>query len=92
MMSLYTAAMAKRLQVILQDSEYREVQRPARSRHMSTAAWVREALTQARRRQTAGDVEKKLAAIRMAARYESPTADIDTMLAEIERGCLSGKP
>lgn len=84
--------MAKRLQVILQDSEYREIQRSARSRHMSTAAWVREALTQARRRETSGDVEKKLQAIRDAARHQFPTGDIETMLAEIERGYSDGQP
>ncbi len=80
--------MAKRLQVILQDPEYREVQRAARARRMSIAAWVRQALTQARRSEPQGSVEKKLAAIRAAARYESPTSDIDTMLAEIEQGYL----
>jgi hypothetical protein len=84
--------MAKRLQVILKDTEYREVQRSARSREMSIAEWVREALVQARRRQPVGDVERKLEAIRAAAQYESPTSDIDTMLAEIESGYLSGKP
>jgi hypothetical protein len=84
--------MAKRLQVILQDTEYRDVQRSARSRQMSIAEWVRQALTQARRSQPIGDVERKLEAIRAAARYESPTSDIDTMLAEIESGYLSGKP
>jgi hypothetical protein len=36
-------------------------------------------------------VEKKLAAIRAAARHESPTSDIDTMLAEIERGYSAGQ-
>ena len=82
--------MAKRLQVILQDPEYREIQRAARSRQMSIAEWVRQALAHARRREPLGDVEKKLAAIRAAAKYESPTADIETMLAEIERGYLSG--
>jgi hypothetical protein len=82
--------MAKRLQVILQDPEYREIQRAAHSRQMSIAEWVRQALTHARRREPLGDVEKKLAAIRAAAKYESPTADIETMLAEIERGYLSG--
>jgi hypothetical protein len=82
--------MAKRLQVILQDPEYREIQRAARSRQMSIAEWVRQALSLARRREPLGDVEKKLAAIRAAARYESPTADIDTMLAEIEQGYTSG--
>jgi hypothetical protein len=78
--------MAKRLQVILQDPDYREIQRMARARRMSIAEWVRQALTHARRREPLGDVGKKLEAIRTAARHESPTADIDTMLAEIERG------
>jgi hypothetical protein len=82
--------MAKRLQVILKDPEYREIQRAARARHMSIAEWVRQALTLARRREPLGDVEKKLAAIRAAARHESPTSDIDTMLAEIERGYSAG--
>jgi hypothetical protein len=82
--------MAKRLQVILQDPEYREIQRAARSRQMSIAEWVRQALSHARRREPQGDVEKKLAAIRAAVKYESPTADIKTMLEEIERGYLSG--
>ena len=83
--------MAKRLQVILQDPEYREIQRAARSRRMSIAEWVRQALTHARRREPLGDVEKKLAAIRAAAKYEFPTADIETMLAEIEQGYLSDR-
>ena len=83
--------MAKRLQVILKDPEYREIQRVARSRKMSIAEWVRQVLAIARRREPLGDVEKKLAAIRAAARHESPTSDIDTMLAEIERG-YSGDP
>ena len=43
--------MAKRLQVILKDPEYREIQRVARSRHMSIAQWVRQALDLARRRE-----------------------------------------
>ena len=83
--------MAKRLQVILQDPEYREVQRMARSRHMSIAEWVRQALAHARRREPVGDVGKKLDAVRAAARHEFPAGDIDSMLAEIERGYSSGQ-
>jgi hypothetical protein len=83
--------MSKRLQVILQDPEYREIQRAARARQMSIAEWVRQALALARRREPLGDVERKLAAIRAAARHESPTSDIDTMLAEIERGYSAGQ-
>ncbi len=80
--------MAKRLQVILQDPEYREVQRAARARHMSIAEWVRQALAHARRSEPLGDVEKKLRVIRAAVKHEFPTGDIDTILAEIEQGYL----
>lgn len=80
--------MAKRLQVILQDPEYREIQRIARLRRMSIAESVRQALELARRREPTRSIEKKLAAIRAAAQYQSPVADIDKMLAEIERGYL----
>ena len=78
--------MSKRLQVILQDPDYREIQRMARSRHMSIAEWVRQALEIARRREPLGDAGKKLEVIRAAARHDYPVADIDRMLAEIEMG------
>ena len=78
--------MAKRLQVILKDPEYREIQRVARSRHMSIAEWVRQALDLARRRDPVGGVSKKLEVIRAAAQHDYPVGAIDDMLAEIETG------
>lgn len=78
--------MAKRLQVILQDPEYREIQRLARARRLSIAEWVRQALAAARRREPLGDAGKKLDIVRAAARQAYPTADIDRMLSEIESG------
>ena len=83
--------MAKRLQVILKDPDYREIQRAARSRRMSVAEWVRQALARARERQPVGEVGKKLEMIRAAARLDYPTGDIGQMLAEIEKGYGSGK-
>lgn len=82
--------MAKRLQVILKDPEYRDVQRAARSRRMSVAEWVRQALAQARQREPVGTAGKKLEVIRTAAQFNFPTANIDRMLAEIETGYGSG--
>ena len=82
--------MAKRLQVILKDPEYREIQRMARSRHMSIAEWVRQALDLARRREPVGGISKKLEVIRAAAQHDYPTSDIGGMLAEIERGYGTG--
>ena len=78
--------MAKRLQVIVRDSEYREIRRIARSRHMSIAEWVRQALDVARRREPTTDVGKKLEIIRTAVRYDYPSGNIEDMLAEIESG------
>ena len=78
--------MTKRLQVILQDPEYREIQRAADAQRLSIAAWVRQALAAARRREPVGNVGKKLDSVRAAARHSYPTADSNDMLAEIERG------
>lgn len=82
--------MAKRLQVILRDPEYREIQRVARSRHMSIAEWVRQALELARRREPSSDMGKKLDAVRAAVRHDFPSGDIESMLGEIESGYNPG--
>jgi hypothetical protein len=82
--------MDKRLQVILKAPEYRDIQRVARSRRMSIAEWVRQALDLARRREPGTAVGKKLEVIRTAARLHYPSADIDLMLAEIESGYGAG--
>lgn len=84
--------MSKRLQVLLEEAELREVQRAARARRMTVAEWVRQALRAARHRDPTKGPERKLAAVRAAARYSFPTADIDQMLAEIERGYLDNGP
>jgi hypothetical protein len=83
--------MDKQLQVTLPDPQYQEIEQAARSRQVSIEEWARQALVHACRREAQGDVEKKLAAVRVAVQYESPTADIETMLAEIEQGYLSDR-
>jgi hypothetical protein len=83
--------MAKRLQVILEDPDYRDIQRMARANHMSLAEWVRRALAAARRREPSIDASRKLAAVRAATRHAFPSGDIDQILAEIERGYLSDR-
>jgi hypothetical protein len=74
------------LQLILKDSEYREILRAARSRHMSVAEWVREALDLARRQEPPGSIREKLQIIHAAAQHAYPVKDIDSMLVEIEAG------
>ncbi len=82
--------MSKRLQVVLDDSELADIQQSARRSRMTTAEWVRQALRAARRTEPRGDVKKKLEVVREGARHDFPTADIDGMLDEIERGYLGG--
>jgi hypothetical protein len=78
--------MSKRLQVLLDDAELRDLRRVARAHRMTVAEWVRQTLRAARRREPLGDSAQKLAAIRTAATHDFPTADIEEMLADIERG------
>ena len=78
--------MSKRLQVLLEESELSEIQRLAKSKKMTVSEWVRQVLRAARQGQSQIDPSEKLRATRRAARYDFPTAEIDRMLEEIERG------
>jgi hypothetical protein len=80
--------MSKRLQVLLDEAELRDVQEAAGRQGIPVSEWVRRALRDARRREPRGDLDAKVRAIREAARHRFPTADIDEMLGEIERGYL----
>jgi len=80
--------MSRRLQVIMPDSEFEELRRAAARHGTTVSEWVRQALRRVDREDAAGDVERKLAAVRAAGRHSFPTADIDVMLEEIEHGYL----
>lgn len=80
--------MSKRLQVLLKESELREIQRTARRHRMTVAEWVRQVLRAARRSEPRSDARKKLQAVRAASQHAFPVADIDEMLRQIERGYL----
>jgi hypothetical protein len=79
----------KRLQVLMDDDELREIQRSARRERVTTAEWVRQRLREARERQARPDIAAKLAAVQTAHRHQGPTGDIEQMLSEIERGYLA---
>lgn len=77
--------MLKRFQVTFDEEEFREIQDVARRQRVTIAEWVRQAVREARRDRP-GTVDAKLRAIADASRHRFPTADIDTMLKEIEAG------
>jgi predicted transcriptional regulator len=82
--------MTKRLQVLVDDEELREIQELARRRHQTTAAWVRDALRVARDTPAHPGAGRKLRAVREAVAQAYPVAGIDDMIDEIERGCADG--
>ena len=72
--------MSKRLQVILDDKEMRDVQRIAKGQRMTVSEWVRQALQAARHQRPMTDEKKKFDVVRTATRHDFPTGDIDQML------------
>ncbi len=86
---MYTICMSKRLQVILDDAEYREVSQAAQRKGLSVSEWVRRSLRDTRSAEPTSDAGKKLAVVRAAAGHGFPTADIDQMLREIEQGYVT---
>ena len=78
--------MSKRLQVLLPDSEMKEIQRLARRERVTVGEWVRRTLREAREQKPRNDPEAKLKAIRRGAEFTFPTADMEEMLREIEEG------
>ncbi len=78
--------MSKRLQVLISDAEMEEFQRLARREHLALGEWVRRILREARLQRPGQEPQAKLKAVRKAVAYSFPTADVDQMLAEVERG------
>ncbi|HUF50535.1 MAG TPA: hypothetical protein VMN60_06870 [Longimicrobiales bacterium] len=78
----------RRLQVVLPEDEYRELERVARAQRLTVSEWVRRSLRRATRHEPLLDTHRKLESVRAAARHEYPTAEIEQMLEEIERGNL----
>ena len=72
--------------MLIPDAEMSDIQRLAGRERLTVGEWVRRTLRDARARRPAIDPETKLKAVRRGANYSFPTADIEQMLGEIERG------
>ena len=82
--------MSKRLQVLIEENELKEIQNLAREENITVADWVRRALKKAKQAQPRTNPQSKLEVVRRVILYDFPTADIDQMLGEIESGYGSG--
>lgn len=63
-----------------------DIQRLARRERLTVGEWVRRTLREARERKPVSDAETKLRAVRRAIAHSFPSAGIEQMLGEIERG------
>lgn len=75
----------------MRDEDLERYEGTAKAAGMTLSEWVRQALRQAQREVSDGDVDSKLALIRSAASTSFPQdeSDIETMLAEIEGSRLA---
>ena len=89
---VYTHDMSKRLQVIVDDQEYRDLQRIARRHRLTVSEWVRRAIRELSMREPATSPDRKLAAVREAARGSYPAPEIGQMLTEIAAGYRQDLP
>jgi len=64
--------MSKRLQVLLDESEYKQIQQIAFNRHVSVAEWVRQALREARLKEPKMEKRLKLEAVRKSIKNNFP--------------------
>lgn len=78
--------MGKRLQVLIADEELTRIRHLAEQENLSVGEWVRRTLSEARSNQSLREPGQKLKALRQAAACTFPTADLDQMLSEIEKG------
>jgi hypothetical protein len=82
--------MGKRLQVIIDEGELREIKLIARKNRMTVSEWVRQALRADRQRERRMVPRRKLEVVRAAAQHSFPSGEIGQMLDEIERGYREG--
>ena len=72
--------MSKRLQVLLDEPEYRLLRKTAKRNRMTVSEWVRQALRVAIWREPTTAPERKLAAVRASARYDFPSGGLNRCL------------
>jgi hypothetical protein len=82
--------MSHRMQVLLDEREFREYRQVARRKGVTVAEWVRQTLRSACRSEPLVTRDRKLTALRKATEYQFPAPDPAQMLAEIELGYHAG--
>lgn len=83
-MTIKPTPMSKRLQVLLDEAEFREIQEAARRDRITVSEWVRRSLRAATLAETRNDAQKKRAVVESAVKHSFPVPYTDDILADIE--------
>ncbi len=78
--------MSIKLQIVMDEEEASQYKIAAAREQMTLSAWVRGCLRRALRAQSGPTPEARMAALDEALQRHHPTADIDELLEEVERG------
>lgn len=78
--------MSKRLQVLIDEKEYRLFQKTARTSGLNLGEWVRESLRKVVQSLSTTSPETKLRNLRRASHSQYPSGEINDILSQIETG------
>lgn len=78
--------MSRRLQVLLPENDYAELIRMTKKIKITVAEWVRNVIRKGIQENKPISSEKKISNILKYAKYQGPTASIEQILKEIEKG------
>jgi hypothetical protein len=84
--------MTKRLQVLMEESEFELVREVARRHRVSVGEWVRQAIRSSCFELSSRPAEARIRAVQEALLHSFPTGDVDQMNREIEIGYANGLP
>jgi hypothetical protein len=80
--------MSKRLQVLLEPKEYKNLKELAEEADLSLGEWVRQVLRKEATGFSLQNPAEKLKNVRLFSQYSFPSGDIETILEETEKGYL----
>jgi len=78
--------MSPRLQIVVSEDEAQQLRRSAERAGLTLSEWARRALRRAQKAGVAVTPDQRLRALDRALTCGHPTADLEDMLSEIERG------
>ena len=79
-------SMSTRLQIVIDETEARRFKRAAQRAGLTLSEWARVAMREAQKKRVGPSPEQRISALDRALQCAHPTADIEQMLKDIDKG------